>query len=621
MVVTPNPRDENEAADLITPNDVSPVAEPVQPAESIDARPERETTPGRRLRRPAVFDAAICLVYGVFAGWLTAGLWPNPGVRAIAANPTDQALDEWFLSHGVQIWHGDFSLIDGRLNVPDGINLMTNVALLLYAIVTAPVTALFGSAVSFALIITVNLAGTASAWYLFLARGLRLRREAALIGGALAGFGPGMISQSNSHPNLSGQFLVPAIVWFVLRIVRAESRRTAVTSGVWLGLLVAAQLLLGEEVLFLTVLTLVLFGLFYAVGRPRLARPMLPRLFTGAGVAFLVTLPLVAYPLWVQFFGRLHTSRVPFNMEYFGVDLATILPFSPLSIAGKPESDLNPLSSGPAEYNSYFGWSVLLVFALCLVWMWRAKRYVVPLVAMALTGAVMTYISLGVNVNVNGFYTGLPSLYRAVANIPVVSSSLPTRYALALIPLIAITIALTLDTTARSRRPVRVAALTLVAAALVPTIPAQIPTESRAAVPVFVTSGDWRQCAPEGGVIVPVPLPTPTEPDVMRWPAAANQAFGIPQGYFQGPYGENGSASMGVLPQPSSSLLADVDASGEVPPITDDTRQQMREDLAFWKADCVALAHGDHEQALKDALEQLLGPGTRIDDVLTWKVT
>jgi hypothetical protein len=38
--------------------------------------------------------------------FLTAGLWPNPSLRAIAANPTDQALDEWFLLTAVEIRRG-----------------------------------------------------------------------------------------------------------------------------------------------------------------------------------------------------------------------------------------------------------------------------------------------------------------------------------------------------------------------------------------------------------------------------------------------------------------------------------------------------------------------------------
>jgi hypothetical protein len=158
-------------------------------------------------------------------------------------------------------------------------------------------------------------------------------------------------------------------------------------------------------------------------------------------------------------------------------------------------------------------------------------------------------------------------------------------------------------------------------AALIPTIPAQIPTEARAPVPAFITSGDWRRCAPEGGVIVPVPLPTPTEPDLMRWPAAANQAFGIPQGYFQGPFGMNGSAAMGVYPQPSSALLAAVAESGDVPFITDQDRQQMQTDLTYWKANCVALAPGVHEQELKETLKLLLGPENLIDDIATWKIS
>ena len=71
----------------------------------------------------------------------------------------------------------------------------------------------------------------------------------------------------------------------------------------------------------------------------------------------------------------------------------------------------------------------------------------------------------------------------------------------------------------------------LVLAALLPTMPRVFATTDRAPVPEFITTGAWRQCAPEGGVIVPVPLPTPGKPDAMRWPAAANAAFAIPEGF------------------------------------------------------------------------------------------
>ena len=71
-------------------------------------------------------DTAVCLVYLCFAAWLFHGLWPVPSTRAIAENVNDQALIEWFLSHGVLFWTGDFSLVTDRLNAPDGVNLMSN---------------------------------------------------------------------------------------------------------------------------------------------------------------------------------------------------------------------------------------------------------------------------------------------------------------------------------------------------------------------------------------------------------------------------------------------------------------------------------------------------------------
>jgi hypothetical protein len=125
---------------------------------------------------------------------------------------------------------------------------------------------------------------------------------------------------------------------------------------------------------------------------------------------------------------------------------------------------------------------------------------------------------------------------------------------------------------------------------------------------------------PEGGVLVPVPLPTPYEPDTMRWAAAANAAFGMPEGFFLGPYGPNGRTSVGTWKRPTSALLADVAATGQVPVVTDEMRAQARADLSFWRADCVALAHVPHDAALRSTLEQLLGPGTPIVDTWTWRV-
>lgn len=595
-------------------------------ATSTVARPEasrvhrtgRLRGPLRRLghwfQAPAAFDTALCVVYLCFALWLSRGLWPDPATRAIADNVNDQALIEWFLAHGVLVWRGDFSFVTTRLNSPDGVNLMSNASHILHGVIMAPVTVLFGAAVSFALLVALNLAATAAGWYLLLARGLRLNRAGALIGGVVAGFAPGMISQSHSHLHMTAQWLVPPIVWCVIRLTRVTTLRAITATALGLAALLGAQLLLGEEVLFLTVFTLALYSVVYGILRWRWTLRILYHFGLGLWITAATCVVLFAYPLWVQLNGPQHTPNAPFAPRYFFADLATYALFSPLSIAGSAEA--GKLSTSAAEYNTYLGLPLLLVLLGCAVWRWRSP----VVLATTVTGLLVAYLSLGPHVTLNGTQTGWPSLYGKMADVPLLNGALPTRYALALIPLIGLLLAVAVDAAVQAGGVARIAVPTVVVAALLPTMPIPLATTDRAPVPTFITSGAWRQCTPEGGVLVPVPLPTPTQPDAMRWPAAADAAFAVPEGFFIGPYGPGGRSSIGTYKQPTSALLEDVAKSGVVPPITNDQRAQARRDLEFWKADCVALAHGPHETALRATLNQLLGPGTPIEDTWTWKV-
>ena len=70
-----------------------------------------------------------------------------------------------------------------------------------------------------------------------------------------------MVSHANGHINFVAQFVVPFIVWQVLRL-REPGR--AVRGGVILGLLVVLQVFINEEILLFTALTLGVFVLAYA---------------------------------------------------------------------------------------------------------------------------------------------------------------------------------------------------------------------------------------------------------------------------------------------------------------------------------------------------------------------
>jgi hypothetical protein len=562
------------------------------------------------------------LLYVALAVWVGHGLWPNPATRALASNAGDQALIEWFLAHGVLFWTGDFHLLTHRLNMPDGVNLMSNASHILQGVLLAPVTVIFGASVSFAVLMVGNLAATASGWYLLFARGLHRDPVASLVGGLFAGFAPGMISQSNSHLHISAQWLVPPIVWCVIRLTRARTPRVAVICSVVLAVLISAQVFLGEEVLYLTALSFTLFALVYALRRPWWARRVALTLLAGLALTAAISGLLLVYPLWMQFAGPRHVPNAPFLPQFFYADLHSYIVYSPLSVAGSAQA--GTLASSASEMNSYLG-VPLLVLLLCLV-VWR--RRIPSVLAAAVAIVVMAWLSLGITIINDRQPTNWPSLYRHIAHLPVVNGSLPTRYALALVPLISVILVDAMDAALRPRRRALAGSggATLVvpwavAAALLPLFPVPLPTTDQAPVPAFITSGAWRQCAPEGGVLVPVPLPTPYEPDTMRWAAAADDGFAMPEGFFIGAYGPNGRASVGIYKQPTSGLLTDVAKTGVVPVITDATRQQAQKDLAFWHADCVALAHVPQQDALRSTLEQLLGPGTPILDTWTWKIT
>jgi hypothetical protein len=596
-----------------------------------DDRPTWTTRLADLLHRPAVRDLAVCLGFLVVAGWLTKGLWSNPAGRALAYNVNDQALDEWFLAHGTRFYSGDLHLVTHLLNVPDGVNLLSNASLILLGIVLAPVTLAFGAPVSFAILVAGNLAGTAIAWYLLLVRTLHLRRFAAVVGAAYAGFAPGMMSQSNAHVHITAQWLVPAMVWCVIRLVRTDDEviegtarvRRVLGTGTLLGGLITVQLFVGEEVLFLTAATLAVFCLAYAVVAPRTAGRVLWPLAAGLATAALISTALLAYPLWLQFAGPQHVPNGPFSPRYFAADLASFTAISPMSFAGDPSTDR--LSTGPTEYNTFFGLPLILVTAGAVLWLWRRPAAI----ACAITAVVMCALSLGPRLIIDGVRTNIHGPYSRLEGLPVLDGALPSRFALTAIPLIAVLLAMAVDA-ALDRGPgadpatsagwprllVPVAVLT----ALVPIAPTPMPTVERTPVPKFFTEGYWRTCVEPGGVLVPVPPPEPVDPDTMRWAAAANVEFGLPEGWFIGPYADGGHASIGIYPRGTSELMHRVAKTGEVPLLTDNERAMASQDLQYWGASCVVLAAQPHEPELRSMMDYLLGPGEDIADVRVWRV-
>jgi hypothetical protein len=570
-------------------------------------------------------DVAVCLAFVALAGWITHGLWPDPNGRVLALNPEDQTLYEWFLAADTKFAFGDWGLLTDGLNAPDGVNLLNNTTVIALGTLFTPITLAFGVPVTFALIAGTNLAGTAIAWYFFFSRVLRGSRLASALGAGLCGFGPGIISQNNSHLHMTAQWLVPVMVWLVVRLARAADpaarpegvdRRRVLTSALWLAAVVTFQVFVGEEVLFLTAATMVIIAIGYGLARRDYARRVLPKFVAGMVVAVSVAGAALLYPLWFQFRGPGSVPNGVFSAYFFSADVASFTAISPLSVFGSPESAR--LSTGAAEYNTFLGWPLVLVAAGCAIWLVRE-----PLVrAITTAGVVMAWLSLGPKMVIDGERTSIPGPYLALVGLPVVEGALPMRFALTLLPLVATLLVIAFDKArAHPSRPLRLLVPAAVAVSLFAIFPKPLPTEERPPLPRFITGGHWRECVKPGGVLVPVPLPTPPEPWAMRWAAAADAEFGIPEGFFIGPYGRGGRASMGTYKRPTSQLLAAVAKQGGRPEIGEPQRRAARDDVAFWGASCVAVAADQpHHEDLVATLESLFGPSTRIAAAWTWKV-
>ena len=560
-------------------------------------------------------DVLVVEGYVLAAVVLYAGLWRHLESGYLVASMQDQNLFEWlFAAQAHAAADGRNPLFSDLQNAPLGVNLMANTALPALAVPLAPVTLAFGSTVTWTLVLTGGLAGTATAWYWLFSRHVVRSRVAAAVGAAFCGFAPPVISHAKAHPNFAATFLLPVIaVW----LIRLPGARRPVLRGVGLGVLGALQVLIGEEILLIGVLAVAPYAIWFALTRRRLPRPVV----VGVATAVVVSAVLVAYPLWLQFAGPQSYRSIEHGPT--GNSLAAFVAYSSQSVGGLLTGGPGTLAINGTEENAFFGWGLVVLVLALGIWL----RAGLPARIAASAGAVAAVLSLGPEITLDGRPTGVPGPWALLADLPLLESVLESRFALACVPaagcLLAVATQRVLDV-APNRRigPVslRVAWVGLLAVALLPVAPVPYETVTRAPTPAFYADGEWARWVDPGGTIVPVPLPEPLHADALRWQIDAGMGFALPQGYFVGPAGEEQRGAYGAPKRPTSLLLDGVAATGQSPPITDAERAGMAADLRFWHADAVVLTGGPHQRELQTALSALLGPGRPAADAWVWDV-
>lgn len=553
-----------------------------------------------------------CYLLGAVA--LTARLWIDPAGRVQGSGDIDQFT--WFMRYSATaIAHGELpALVTTAMNAPYGVNLMWNTSFLLPGIVLAPVTLLAGPQTSLTLMLTAGFAGSAATLFLVLRRWGASIWPAAL-GGALYGFSPALVHAGSGGYQLQFAVLPPLIIDGLLRIV--TGRGSAVRTGIWLGLLMAAQLFIAEEILLGTVLTGAVLTAVLAVSRPRVtlqqARAALAGFATAAGVAGLIC----GHALWVQFHGPLMSDA-----GFWTEPAAFVIPSSALLFHTRASA--GAIASSPAQgaYLMYLGWPLIIVLTAVLILFWRHLKVRIT----AVTFVVVELFSLGAHVFLpdGSRYAGPLLPWYWLQNLPVLSAVLSYRLCILAAGAAGALLAFSLDTV-RSlapagnwRRAARIAPAVAVLAIL-PVIPLPYRAASAAPLPAGWQAAFTRlRLAPDARVLV-VPVPDAVVPQPLRWQADTGQPASMIGGDFIGFNTRGRVVRGGQAGQTKTAVYLNALWTG-APHARAPSLPQIRADFRSWQPAAV-IAVTSADSRLGHFLSGLLGPpACQVGSVLGWRL-
>lgn len=576
--------------------------------------------PARWARR-AQWLVLLCYLLGAVA--LTWRLWVDPASRAQVGDPQDVDLYAWFLRYSATaVAHGGLpALVTTAMNAPRGVNLMWNTSILLPGTLLTPVTLLAGPQVSATVVLTLGFAGSAATLFLVLRRwGASI--TAAAIGGAIYGFSPALLNSGTGHYQMQFAVLPPLIIDALLRIV--TGRGSPVRTGIWLGLLTAAQVFIGEELLLLTALTGVLLVLVLAASRPRAVPACVRSTAAGLATAAGVTLLTCGYALWIQLRGPLAEHGSPWTTSDFtSRPAAFVTPFGGLLFHTRASA--KAAASYPnflPEYLSYLGWPLLIVLVVAAVCFWRH----LSVRATAFAFVALELFSLGGS---GGRYLArYPAIllpWHWLQGLPVLSQMLPDRFAVLADGAAAAVLAFSFDL-ARSALPVsrdwikQAVPAAVAVLAIAPLIPLPLQVQAVTPLPAGWQAAFARmRLAPDASVLV-IPIPSGADPQALRWQADTGEPARLIGGYFIGP-NLKGHA-IGILGYRRASPPGYLNAlwAGQAP-VRGPSRARIRATLASWWRPAAVVAVTTARSRLGRTLIRLLGsPTVQVGQVLAWRM-
>jgi hypothetical protein len=363
----------------------------------------------------------------------------------------DAQLSLWLISWAHHaLGHGLNPFFSDAMFAPGGLNLGVNTAAPLLGFITAPLAPFMRPVAIVNLIAVVAMPISAIAAF-FVLRKWKVWLPAAAIGGLVYGFGPNAVGQNlDLHIILTFIPLPPLIAATVVSIL--QRRAVSWRLGIQLGVLFSAQYLISAELAADVVIIAVVAIAIVAIRRPALVRELAMPAARSVLIAGVVTLVLLAYPVWVLVAGPQHIPTPPHlpGNPYDENDLLNFfVPGPTQSISFGMRSLGNQVVDRllTAE-NSYIGIPVLLVVGYLGYRSWRVPR-------VQLTSALLlvcALLTLGPHLVVDGHNTGVPLPFLIFDHIPLFDSIVPPRMAFGVDACLAALIAFSLDHIRRGER-------------------------------------------------------------------------------------------------------------------------------------------------------------------------
>jgi hypothetical protein len=575
-------------------------------------------SPSADARRRAVPWLVMC-GYLIGAVVVTSGLWADPASREQFSGVGDNELFAWFVRYAATaVSHGHLpALVTTGMNAPQGINLMWNTSFLLPGVLLTPVTLLAGPQVALTVASTLGFAGSAASLYWVLRRwGASL--GAAALGGAVYGFSPAMVNAGYAHYHLQFAVLPPLIIDAVLRLITGRGNR--VYSGAWLGLLLAAQLFIGEEILVYTVAASVIVTALIAVSRPAMVPGRVRGTAEGLGVTAAVFLLLDGYGLWVQYFGPLtEHSKLLYSTtqdpSWFVTPNAQVLFHTAASAAATPQ-----VIPGTPEDLIYLGWPLIIVVVIAMVKFWRDLRVRTA----ALTWLVLETFTLGgANLQIGGFtWSGRLLPWHWLQGLPGLAQVLPWRFSILADGAAAAALVFALDRAiaAATRDWARGVLAGIALVAVLPLVPRPYQVATLTPLPTGWQATATALRLPADAPVLILPFPGAALPyQPLRWQADTGWPQSMIGGYFLEP-GTNGQASFYFWQNtPETAVAGYLNAlwTGEQP--ASPPASELQSAFAYWRPAAIVVVAAQGSPVMRVLTQMFGAPTHHIGQVFSWR--